>query len=239
MDLSLIHFALSTLTVMFGAVLQAATGLGGSLLVVPLLALIDAKLIPGPVIFASLALSSIMAYRGRDRIRSGGLGSVLAGLATGTMLGVLSLSAIPLERAGLAFGMLVFSAVLISSLGLRVGLTPWNLLLAGAVSGFMGATAAIGAPVLALMYQHEDANTVRATLAFLYFVSSIAILVFFLTLGRFRAEELLLGAQLLPGFLLGYALAGPIARWLNGQYSRIAILALSTVSSLVLIGKSL
>lgn len=239
MDLTLVHFAAATLTVTLGAVLQAATGLGAGLLVVPLLALINAKLIPGPVIFASLALSSLMAYRGRRHIRFAGLGSLLAGLTAGSTIGVLSLSAIPLDRAGLAFGLLVLFAVVVSVIGFRIRTTVWNLLVAGALSGFMGATAAIGAPVLALMYQHEEGNALRATLGFLYFVSSIGMLIFLHAGDRFGVGELQLGLCLIPGFMLGYTLAGPIASRLDGQYSRLTVLGLSTISSLVLIAMSL
>ena len=39
-----------------GSVLQAATGLGAGLIVVPLLALISLEFVPGPVILAVLAL---------------------------------------------------------------------------------------------------------------------------------------------------------------------------------------
>jgi predicted membrane chloride channel (bestrophin family) len=51
-----------------GAALQAAVGLGLALFVVPLLALIDVRLIPGPVLLASVALAVMMAYRGRAAI---------------------------------------------------------------------------------------------------------------------------------------------------------------------------
>ncbi len=59
---------LATLVMAIGAALQAAVGLGLALFVVPLLALIDVRLIPGPVLLASVALAVMMAYRGRAAI---------------------------------------------------------------------------------------------------------------------------------------------------------------------------
>jgi len=53
--LSVTMLVLATLVMAIGAALQAAVGLGMALFVVPLLALIDVRLIPGPVLLASVA----------------------------------------------------------------------------------------------------------------------------------------------------------------------------------------
>ena len=53
--LSVKMLVLATLVMAIGAALQAAVGLGLALFVVPLLALIDVRLIPGPVLLASVA----------------------------------------------------------------------------------------------------------------------------------------------------------------------------------------
>src|SRR5580693_10630858 len=66
--LSATMLGLATLVMAIGAALQAAVGLGMALFVVPLLALIDVRLIPGPVLLASMALAVMMAYRGRAAI---------------------------------------------------------------------------------------------------------------------------------------------------------------------------
>jgi hypothetical protein len=66
--LSVKMLVLATLVMAIGAALQAAVGLGLALFVVPLLALIDVRLIPGPVLLASVALAVMMAYRGRAAI---------------------------------------------------------------------------------------------------------------------------------------------------------------------------
>jgi hypothetical protein len=58
---------LATLVMAVGAALQAAFGLGVALFVVPLLALIDFRLIPGPILLASVALALMMAQRSHRR----------------------------------------------------------------------------------------------------------------------------------------------------------------------------
>ncbi|HEX5057030.1 MAG TPA: sulfite exporter TauE/SafE family protein [Gammaproteobacteria bacterium] len=239
MDLSLLNLFTAAGIITLGSVLQASTGLGSGLITVPLLALISLQFIPGPLIFASLTLSSLMAWRGRSSIDFRNVKTLTIGLIAGTAIGTLSISAVPLDRAGIVFGLLVLLAVAITAAGIQIRHNRSNLLAAGALSGFMGVTASIGAPVIAILYQREEARTLRATLAVLYCISS-AVMVAFLHLGgRFELKELRLGLCLIPGFLIGYFLAAPIARVLDKGYSRIAVLVISTVSAIILIARSI
>jgi uncharacterized protein len=239
MELTIANVAASSLAITTGAVLQASTGLGAGLVVVPLLALISLDLVPGPVIFASMALSSLMTYAGRRHITWSHLDKVLWGLAVGMLTGILGLSALPPSQVGLVFGALILFATAVSVLGVSVKPTSMNALAAGILSGFMGTVAAIGAPVLALLYQHEEAKALRGTLALLYLLSSIGMLILLHVAGRFSWHEAILGGYLIPGFVMGYLLSGPISRVLDRGYSRVAVLLISSVSGLVLIVKSL
>jgi uncharacterized membrane protein YfcA len=232
-------FLASACAITLGAILQASTGLGAGLVIAPLLALISLELIPGPLIFAGLALSSLMAYRGRDSITFAHIKPLIAGLTAGVVIGALSISFIPPSRAGLLFGLLVLLAAAFTAAGMRIQFTRFNLIAAGMLSGFMGTTAAVGAPVLALLYQHEHGKTLRGTLGFLYCVSSVLMLAFLHLAHRFGVKELQLGLHLIPGFLAGYFLAAPIAKVLDQGYSRAAVLLISTASALVLMLKSI
>lgn len=66
---------LAILVMVLGSVLQAASGLGAGLVVVPLLSLIALDWVPGPCVAASLLLSGLMAYRGREHWQRRYLGS--------------------------------------------------------------------------------------------------------------------------------------------------------------------
>jgi uncharacterized membrane protein YfcA len=230
--------AAANLAVMLGAILQASTGLGAGLIIVPLIALVSLEFVPGPLVLASMALSGLMAYLGRRDIDARGLPLLLSLLFVGVVLGALSISAIPPHRAGIAFGALVLVAVAVSASMPRVERSVPVVAGAGILSGFMGAISGIGAPVLALIYQHERPRALRATLGFIFFVSSIAILVCLHFAGRFGAAELRLGLWLVPGYVLGFLVAPPIARALDRGNSRLAVLVISTLSALVLILRS-
>ena len=53
--------------------------------------------------------------------------------------------------------------------------------------------------------------------------------------GVFGRHELVLGLALLPGVGIGYAVAPAISRFINTTVLRIAILAISSVSAVVLL----
>ena len=239
MEVTLLDFIAAGFVIALGSTLQASTGFGAGLIVVPLLALIHLEFVPGPVIFASLGLSSLMTVVGRNAINRVHLYTVSLGLTIGMLIGAVSLSQLAPDHLGLIFGLLILLAVGLTALGVKLQFTAPNSLIAGAVAGFMGMTAAIGAPVLALLYQYEEGKTLRATLAFLFLFSSVGMLVLLHVLGKFQWHELRLGLGLLPGIIIGYVLAARVAPHIDGGYSRGAVLIISTVSALALIVKSL
>jgi hypothetical protein len=114
-----------------------------------------------------------------------------------------------------------------------------SLVSVGVIAGVMGASSGVGAPPIALLYQHREGPELRPTLAFVYAASSMIILVFLTLFGKFGLREIGLALFLVPGYILGYFLAAPLARILDGGYSRAAVLVLSTVSALALLLRSL
>ncbi len=67
-----------------GAAVQGSVGFGLNLLAAPLLVLIDARLVPGPVLVAAIALVAVMSWRERHAIDFGGLRWALLGRLAGT-----------------------------------------------------------------------------------------------------------------------------------------------------------
>ncbi|MCB1823350.1 MAG: TSUP family transporter [Candidatus Competibacteraceae bacterium] len=229
---------LAILVMVLGSVLQAASGLGAGLVVVPLLSLIALDWVPGPCVAASLLLSGLMAYRGRKHWHHQHLAPMLLGLLLGIALGGVLVALLPLAILGLLFGILILGAVGLSAAGLQVSFTTAAAGLAGVLAGFMGTTAGIGAPVLALFYQRLEGPALRGTLGLLYFVSSLAMLAALHLAGRFGRSEVILALQLLPGVLAGYWLSPYLAHWLDRGHTRHAVLVLSIASALALIAKS-
>lgn len=233
-----VDFVLANAAVLLGAILQASTGLGAGLIIVPLLALVSLDFVPGPVVLASVALSGIMAIQGRREIQTRGLGLLSLFLCLGVVIGALSISAIPLQRAGIAFGTLVLIAVAVSIAMPNMQRTAPVVVAGSTFAGFMAAISGIGAPVLALMYQNEPPRVLRATLGMIFTISSTAILICLHFVGRFGLHEAWLGLWLMPGYVLGFLVAPPLARRLDRGNSRRAVLIISTLSAVMLIIRS-
>ena len=236
MSVLLLNLVIASLIIMAGSILQASTGLG---VIVPLLALIDLNYIPGPVIFGSIALSLLMTIQGRHHIDTTKLHWLVSGLVVGIFIGVAVLNHIPMQLVGMLFGVLIIVAVVLSYFKFRIHFNMTGLLMAGLVSGIMGTIAAIGAPVLALLYQYHDVRTIRATLGFLYFLSSILMIGVLHVYYQFGVNEIKQGFMLMPGFILGFILAQPIAKRLNEQFTRPIVLIICFFSALFLVVKSM
>jgi uncharacterized protein len=229
---------LATAFVALGALLQAATGLGAGLIIVPLLALLSVELIPGPTIFASLALSLSMTIRGWDQIHFARTAPIVGGLLAGTIAASVYIARVPLDALGIMFGIFILTAVVISARVRAFALNKKGLFAAGAMSGVMGTSAGIGAPVLALVFQHYSGEKLRATLACLYLISSAMMLICLHFVGRFGAHEALSGVVLVPGFLIGYFVSPRLTAMLDRGYARTAVLVISTAAACLLIWRS-
>ncbi|WP_046023092.1 sulfite exporter TauE/SafE family protein [Magnetospira sp. QH-2] len=223
--------------VILGAALQAATGLGGGLVMVPLLALVDPMLVPGPLILSALSLNSLMVYRGRHEVAFGSLWPIIIGMVVGAGAAWPLLSYMEGPETQLIFGLMVLAAVGISVCGWSPRVTGRSMVIAGVVSAFMGTTAAIGGPILALLYQRCSGPEMRATLAGLFFVGSLIILVILGERGRLGLPEFAAALLLIPGWLAGYWLAGPIARRLDAGHTRAVVLIIAGGSSLWLVAR--
>jgi uncharacterized membrane protein YfcA len=230
---------LATLAITFGAILQAATGLGAGMIAFPLIALISLKLVPGPLVFSTFFLSLYMACKGRHEIRYTSMNTLMFGIIIGTILGGYSLTFVPVDKLGIFFGILLLSVVAISVIGRKLPYTKTNMLGMGAAAGFMGITVASGSPFVALLYQHEKGPTIRATLAFIYFIACIMTLTILNRVNRFGMEEVIYGLYLTPGFLIGYMASGKLARYIDQGHSRRIILIISSISAMALIIKHL
>ena len=215
-----LELALAALVVFVGAVLQGAVGFGYALVAAPILLLIDPRLVPGPVIFAALFLTSLSAHRDRHAIDFSGIGWGTAGRLPGTMLGAALLVALPPERLAAPLGALVLFAVAISALGVRVEPSPRAHVAAGLLSGFMGTTSSIGGPPIAMLYQHAPGDQLRGTLGGFFVIGCVMSLVAIAAVGRFGAAELRWGAVLVPGIVLGFLVSSRLTPWIDRGYTR-------------------
>lgn len=239
LNIDLMLFVYVFIASTLGAALQGSIGLGLGFITVPLLAIIDPRFLPGPLIMAALVLTVLLAIREHESIQLKGIAWVLSGRVIGAILGIQLLLLIPKSYLSLTFATMVILGVLMSLSGIRIKLNSRNLLGGGTISGLMATTAAIGGPPLALIYQYLKGPELRGTLSSIFVFGAIISVIALSVGGYFGFLELKLSFVLLPGILVGFFLSKYSAKILDRGFIRPAILIFSLFAGLILIIKTL
>lgn len=231
--------ALGVMVMATGAAVQATVGFGASLLAVPILLLIDPRFVPGPATVGGMTLNLLMLVGHRAHADRRGVAWILVGLLPGTAIAALALRWLPGDDLAVLSGAAILGGVVLSAVGRSPGLTAPSLVGGGVLSGFMGTTAAVSGPPLALLYQRSDGATLRGTLPPTFLVGSILTLVALAASDRLPAGDWVIGAALAPGGLLGFLAARPLAGRIHGAHLRAAVLSISAASAVAAIVRAL
>lgn len=237
--MTLLGWSAAVAIIATGSAIQGSVGFGLGVFGAPLLALIDPRLVPGPILLDALLLTVLVAVREWKWVRLADLGWAIPGRLVGTALAVVLMRAVPAERFQVALGLLILSAVALSVWGPRLPLNPRTLMGAGVLAGVLSTFTSIGGPPMALIYQHEEGPRVRGTLAAFFTLGVIFSMGGLRVAGRFGWTEVRLAALLLPGIVAGFLLSRWSARWLDRGHTRALVLGTSAVASVLVIVKGL
>jgi uncharacterized protein len=222
-----------------GGVVQGAIGFGFALVAVPVLGLVRTDAVPVTIMLAALPMSSVMAVRERHHIDRPGFLAIMVGRAAGVFLGVVVLLVVPQRSLAIVIGLAVILGVALSALGLDLEPRRWLNVGAGALSGVMGTTAAVGGPALAVVYQRRPGPELRSTLALSYLAGLLLALAGLAVVGRVHVWHVALALVLIPGMLLGLWLAVRLAGWLDRSWLRPAVLTFAGISGLAIVVRAL
>jgi uncharacterized membrane protein YfcA len=230
-----VTIALAGLAIALGAFVQGAVGFGLALVAAPLLAIIDPRLVPVPMLLLATAHAMLMLRREYRHADWAGVGWALLGRLPGIALGVLAVALLPPRWFGLAVAATVLTCVALSVVRWRPRPTVPALLVAGVVSGAGGTASAIGGPPVALLYQDAHGARVRATLAAYFVVGSLLSLAGLLVGGQVGPDALEAAAVMVPFLIAGFALSTPARRLLDRGWTRPAVLAIAAGGALALL----
>ena len=239
MPFSLLDYSWIALVVMIGACLQGAGGIGFGMFVGPVLAIGHPDLVPGPVLLLAGLLSTMSAAREFRSIDLPVLGYSLAGRLPASIAGGMLFALLPLRAMSVVFALLILGGVALSLRGWHVLASPKNLVLAGALSGFMGTITSVGAPPMAIAYQDFSPPKLRATIGAFFVAGAVGSLAVLQAVGRFGAREALLGVSLVPPMLMGFAVSNLIVPHIDRARTRTALLAMSGIAAIALLALQL
>ncbi|HAT50858.1 MAG TPA: sulfite exporter TauE/SafE family protein [Alphaproteobacteria bacterium] len=225
--------------VIIGAMIQGTIGFGLALVAAPLLLLIAPDMIPGPMMFATFALTFLTWWRERWAVHWKDIPWALTGRITGTLLGTVAMATIPSELLISTMGLLIVLASIMSA-----KLPPFQpsnriAIFAGILSGVIGTMTTAGGPPLVLAFQHVSGPRLRATLGAIFSIGIIFSLASLSLIDRFGLKEALLGSSFIPPILLGYLLSGPLLPIINKKLLRRFAIILAGSSGLLILVSSL
>ena len=238
MEFTISSFILANSIIIVASILQMVTGISVGMLIVPFLAMISYTLIPAPIVLASLVLTTLMAYKGKDHIDTKNLPQIGIGMLLGIFVSIALLINIHFEYLGVLYGVFILISVVISIKIKSFKLNKTINYIGGFISGVMGATALSGGHVLALLFQNHKLESIKATLSFVYTIFSIVLLIVFYINGKFQYPDIILGIYMMPGFLIGYLISPYFVKYFNKQYTKVIVLIMATIGAMILIVKS-
>ncbi|MEP1206353.1 MAG: sulfite exporter TauE/SafE family protein [Rhizobiaceae bacterium] len=222
-----------------GSVVQAGLGMGFGLTVAPILALLDPVLVPVSALYLGTATSIAGALNERANIVWREVTICLSGRILGIFIGLFILVGLTsLATFSLVFGSIILFAVLLSIAGWQLALNMRNLFAMGLVSGFTGVITSVGAPPLALIYQHQPALNSRATLATFFALGGGISLIVLSFAGLSNPTHLWAAMIMAPPAILGTWLGRRMRGGFDNRY-RVFLLGIAVMASLGLIYRGL
>jgi uncharacterized membrane protein YfcA len=221
-----------------GGWLQGSIGFGFGFVVVPTLALLEARALPATVLLVMFPVTIAMAYRERHAVDLRGVVTLSVGRFAGTALGVWLVVLVSAESLELLLGATILAAVVMSVAVPEVDLGGGARLVAGLLSGVTGTTAGIGGPALALAYQGRPGPELRSTLAITFVLGQVLAVAGLALAGRVEPWHWVLALQLVPAAVVGMWASHGTNRFLDERWLRPSILGFAAVAGVVAVARS-
>lgn len=226
------------LAAVLGGALQSTLGFGASFTLVPALAVLAPELLPGAVIVAIAPLSVLMIARDRRGLDGWAVGRVSLGRLPGIVAGGLVVAFLPPRWLTVTIAGVLLVAVASVAGGWRLEVTRAREVVAGAVSGLTGTAAALGGPPLALLYRESTGGVLRPTLAGVWLVGTVPVLISLALAGSLTVEQATAGAWLGAAMVVGLTAAAPAVARLGDDTLRRLVLGWAAVGALLALARA-
>ncbi|WP_077060814.1 sulfite exporter TauE/SafE family protein [Streptomyces sp. MP131-18] len=225
--------------VFLGSAVQSGIGLGLGLVAAPVVAFADPSLMPGALLVTTPFLPMLTTAAEWRHIHWRGLAWGLPARLPGSLAGAWLVGQLQPRALAAAVGAMVLLAVAATLSSVRLPLNPPLLLTAGALSGLTSTATSIGGPPVALLYQHEEAARVRATLSGFFLIGALMSLGALAASGELDGAQVRAGLALVPFVPVGYLAGGPLRRRFGTHGLRTALLWVVAASGVSLLARAL
>lgn len=222
--------------VFIGTLFQRLTGQGFGMIAAPALAFIAPEYLPATLLILGFFVGFSSAAVDRASLSVGELPAGLAGRAIGAVVAAwLAVRVAGTEALPVIVACTIYLGIGLSLVGARVPIVPPTLFLAGLTAGIMGTLTAVGAPPMALLYQHEPRRRAAAMQNAFFMWGMIVSLGALATVGLVGPRHGVMAIVLSPGALLALLISGPLARRVDKTSLRPWALGLAGLAATLLI----
>lgn len=230
-----IELSILGVAIFAGACLQASIGFGMGMLVAPVLAVMEPRLVPGTVIVLALFLTLMVTIRERHHLDLHGAGWALVGRLPGTVAGAWLVVVVPADGLAWLVAAVVLGGVVMAFMGWAPHPGRRNLVAAGAASGLMGTSTSIGGAPMAIVWQGSHGSQLRGTMSAFLLVGTTMSLVALLASGAIDSHILSIAGLMLPAVLAGALVSRLVNRSLDRRRLRLTALTASAAGAVLLI----
>lgn len=227
------------LATILGATAHGSTGVGIGLVAGPVLATVDPRFLPGPLMLVSMVIAGRHLLAERHNIDRGLLGRLVLGLPVGVVAAVAVLVAADERTLALGIGGLVVALSILLMAGFHPARTHATEFLGGAGAAFGSVTAALPGPPLVMSLHDLPGEVMRPTVAAVGSLLSVVTVAALASIGRFGAAEFGLTTLLVPFALIGLLVARLVRPWMDRALFRPIVLSIAFAGGVSLIVRNL
>ena len=221
--------------VLVGAAVQSMVGLGLGLVAAPVISFLDPTLMPGALLITVVVLPVLTLLQGWRQVDWRGLAWGLPARVPGTLVAVWVVAVLEPRVLAAFVGVMVLVAVAMTARSFKVCVTPLSLVLAGTLSGFAGTATSVGGPPMALVYQNEPSEKVRATLAAFFLFGGLFSLAALAAGDQIDTRIVAVGVSVIPFIGLGFLIGNRLRSRVNPSRMRTVLLTVVSVSAVGLL----
>lgn len=230
-----VFLLLAAVAVMVGAAVQSMVGLGLGLVAAPVISFLDPTLMPGALLISASVLPVLTLLQEWRQVDWRGMAWGLPARVPGTLVAVWVVALLEPRALAAFVGVMVLVAVALTVRSFKVRVTPLSLVVAGTLSGFSSTTTSVGGPPMALVYQNEPPERVRATLAVFFLFGGLFSLGALAVGGQIDVRTTVVGLSVIPFIALGFLIGNRLRRRVNPARTRAVLLIVVSISAVGLL----
>ena len=223
---------LSAAALLLGCTVQTAVGFGMALIAAPIIVVLNPLWVPYVLTVTALSVSVGNTWNQRHHVQWKQIIPPMLSRIPGTALGTWILLNLDTQWLQMTVAGMVLLAIVVTVKLKPFASTPFNMSIAGFISGITGTTTSIGGPPMALVMQHSAGHHARANLSAYFVYSCVVALIGYMVVGLMTTDLWIQSATMVPVAYLGFFIGKRLRPWVDNRFRPI-LLALCALSAAI------